>query len=100
MESGSHAGLWGAVHTRAAALLGGGAATGAAAAGAGAAALPKFLSVPSMRRSPSGLEVDEYGHVLEQSPSNYYEMEGAVDESQLPDGVEISHSGSLAPYMV
>ena len=92
-DSGSN-GLWGAVNTRAAALLGGGAAAGAA----GAAALPKFLSVPSMRRTPSGIEVDQNGGILEQSPSRYYEMEGADDES--PHGVELSRNGSTAPYMV
>ena len=94
MEAGSHK-LWGSVSARAAALLGG----GAAAAGAGAAALPKFLSVPGLRRSPSGLEVDENGGVLEQSPSSYYEMDGPVGETH--QGVELSRNGSLtAPYMV
>jgi hypothetical protein len=91
---GSGHSLSGSVNNRAALLVGGGAA---AVAGA---ALPKFLAVPSMRRTPSGLEVDNDGAVLDQSPSNYYEMEGAVDASELPEGVDISSSGTLTPYMV
>ena len=95
IESSSH-GLWGTVNMRAAALLRG----GTVAAGAGAAAMPNFLSVPSLRRSPSALKVDENGGIIEQSPSNYYEMEGAHGESELPQSIELSRSGSLTPYMV
>jgi hypothetical protein len=95
-ELGSGHSLSGSVNNRAAFLVGGGAA---AVAGAGTA-LPKFLTVPSMRRTPSGIEVDNDGAVLEQSASNYYEMEGAVDASELPEGVDISPSGTLNPYMV
>jgi hypothetical protein len=95
-DLGSGHSLSGSVNNRAALLLGG----GAAAATGAAAALPKFLSVPSMRRTPSGIEVASNGAVLEQSPSNYYEMEGAVDASELPEGVDISPNGTLTPYMV
>lgn len=84
--------LSGAVNRRAALLSGG------AAAGAGAATMPKFLNVPSFRRNPSGLEVDADGAIIEQSPSNYMDMENHVDSSQLPEGVEVSQSGNLEPY--
>jgi hypothetical protein len=47
-----------------------------------------------MRRTPSGIEVDQDQGVIQQSPSNYYEMEGADDESHLPDGIELSKNGS------
>ena len=60
--------------------------------------MPAFLSVPSFRRSPSGLEVGADGAIIEQSPSNYMDMDNHVDPSQLPDGVEVSPSGNLEPY--
>jgi hypothetical protein len=91
-ELNENASLSGAVSRRAALLSG-----GAAAAGAGAA-MPQFLSVPSFRRNPSGLEVDASGAIIEQSPSNYMEMDNHVDSSQLPSGVEVSSDGNLEPY--
>jgi hypothetical protein len=90
-ELNGNASLSGAISRRAA-LLSGGAAVGAG------AAMPQFLSVPSFRRNASGLEVDASGAVIEQSPSNYMEMDNHVDSSQLPSGVEVSSDGNLEPY--
>ena len=87
------ASLSGAVNKRAA-LLSAGAAGGAAAG----SAPPQILSVPSFRKTASGLEVGPDGAILEPTSSNYMEMDNHVDSSQLPPGVEISESGNLEPY--
>lgn len=74
---------------------------GAGAVAGSAAAMPTFVNFPSFRRCPSGIEIDNSGAVIDTTPSTYYEMEGgegAIDRDQLPDGVEITRSGTLAPY--